>query len=173
MTITSVRRASDLFFKSFKISLRNVLVTLGNCIYSGVFLLPAFYFNFKSCLETQKQINKNKSRVKISPEIITITHLSFFSLVSRFDNMVSTVSMLATHLTHTLPVVMAKQVQGSAVLVAGFGFHRGKLWVHAALSLHCIWLDLQIDRHGWWAGGRSSEGVLLQAVGPQLLHSLC
>ena len=65
---------------------------------------------------------------------MSIPYLPLLPLVLWFVHTMSLVSMLATHLTHTLLVFMAKQVQGSVVLRAGPGVHCGKLRVHAALS---------------------------------------
>lgn len=66
-------------------------------------------------------------------------YLSFFPLFLGFDHIVSLVSMLATLLTHTLSVVVAKQVQGLIVLRAGSGLYWGQLRVHVALLWPSVW----------------------------------
>lgn len=91
--------------------------------------------------------------------ILSVTYLSFFSLFLWFEHMMSLVSMLATHLTHALSVIMAKKVEGSHVLRTGSGVLCGKLWVYAALSRLSVWQDLQIDGHRWWGRGGSCGGA--------------
>lgn len=48
------------------------------------------------------------------------------------------VSMLATHLAHTLLVIMTEQVEGLVVLRAGSGLHLGQLRINTALLRPCI-----------------------------------
>lgn len=99
----------------------------------------ALYFILNTKTNIREKLLGTTDDITLVISALSITHLSLPPLFLWFEHVVSLVSMLITHLTHTLLVFMAKQVQGTVVLRAGSRLHSGKLRVHAALTQHCIW----------------------------------
>lgn len=77
----------------------------------------------------------------------SVTYLSLPPLFLWFEHTMSFVSILATALTHTLFIFMAKQVQRLVVLRTGSWFYCREFGVYVAMFRPTVWQDVQVDGH--------------------------